>query len=99
VLRTGDNIIYHEIIGLKVKILSHVDPTLINTTGIVVDETMNTLQMLSDKRKRVIRVSKRGGIFLFTIPETGEEIVVDGMQIFGRPEDRLKRIKSVNIRR
>jgi RNase P/RNase MRP subunit p29 len=60
---------------------------------------MNTLQMLSDKRKRVIRVSKRGGIFLFTIPETGEEIVVDGMQIFGRPEDRLKRIKSVNIRR
>uniref|UniRef100_A0A7J3YU04 Ribonuclease P protein component 1 n=1 Tax=Ignisphaera aggregans TaxID=334771 RepID=A0A7J3YU04_9CREN len=98
-LRTKDNIIYHEIIGLRVKILSHLDPTLVGREGIVINETMNTLQILDTKHGKVIKVPKRGGIFLFTIPEANEELIIDGMQIFGRPEDRLKKIRFTNMRR
>jgi len=99
VLRTKDNIVYHEIIGLKVKILSHLDTSLVNREGIVIDESMNTLRILESKSGKVIRVLKKGGVFLFIIPETGEEVVVDGMQIYGRPEDRLKKIRSTSVGR
>jgi ribonuclease P protein subunit POP4 len=99
VLRTKDNIVYHEIIGLKVKILSHLDISLVSREGTVIDESMNTLRIFEAKNRKVIRVLKKGGVFLFTIPETGEEVVMDGMQISGRPEDRLKKIRSTSVRR
>jgi len=37
------NIYFHELIGLKIKILQYTDPNLIGVEGIVVDETLKTL--------------------------------------------------------
>ena len=93
-IRTRDNIIYHELIGLEVKIISHLDPSLTNRRGIVVDEGMNVLKILDYEKNKVITVPKKGGIFMFTIPETQEVVYISGTQIIGRPEDRLKRIKN-----
>ncbi|MDK6027951.1 ribonuclease P protein subunit [Ignisphaera sp. 4213-co] len=92
-LRTGSNLVYHELIGLYVEVVSHLDPTLKGLSGIVVDETMNTLRIADYNRKKIVTVMKKGGLFIFTIPETGEKVFVDGNKIFGRPEDRLKKFE------
>ncbi|MCI4435458.1 MAG: ribonuclease P protein subunit [Ignisphaera sp.] len=97
--RTKDNILFHELIGLKVKIVSHLDPTLVNREGIVVDETMYMLKIFDNQRKKVIMVPKHGGIFSFVLPESGEEVIINGAQIIGRPEDRLKKIKFIKFRK
>ncbi|MEM1644293.1 MAG: ribonuclease P protein subunit [Ignisphaera sp.] len=90
-LLTKKFILYHELIGLKVRILSHSDPTLIGKSGIVIDETLNTLVILDGSKNRKIRVSKYYGVFEFELPSK-ERVIVDGVLLHGRPEDRLKRM-------
>lgn len=87
-----DAVIFHELIGLKIKVLAHSDPTLVNRAGLVVDETMNTLVLLDESTRRRIVVPKLYGIFELKLP-SNEYIIVDGTLIHGRPEDRLKRMQ------
>ncbi|MEM1693117.1 MAG: ribonuclease P protein subunit, partial [Ignisphaera sp.] len=42
---TLKNIIYHELIGLNILVLSHSDKSLIGRKGTIVDETMYTLKI------------------------------------------------------
>jgi len=93
--RNRHNILFHELIGLDVTILSHSDPHLIGVSGRIVDETMNTLRILLNNG-RILTVFKRYGLFEITLPGN-TKVVIDGSQIFGRPEDRLKRLKSSKI--
>lgn len=90
--RTDKNIVYHELIGLQVEVMSHLNPSLIGVKGVVVDETMNTLRIADVNRRKIVTVMKSGGIFAFTIPESGTKVYIDGSQIVGRPEDRLKKL-------
>ncbi|NPA97337.1 MAG: ribonuclease P protein subunit [Crenarchaeota archaeon] len=86
------NLKYHELIGLKVRIVSHSDPTLVGLEGIIVDETRSTLLIdCGGRRKRVLKLY---GIFEFTLPN-GKRVSLDGSEILGRPEDRLKRVKDL----
>jgi len=87
---TPRNIVFHELIGLKVKVLSHSDPTVVGLEGIVIDETRNTLVIRSRNGDK--RVFKHCGVFRFFLPNN-VVVDVDGTLIVGRPEDRLKRIK------
>jgi len=84
------NLIYHELIGLRVIIKDHTDPTLKGISGKVVDETKNTLRIATDDGREVT-VLKHGGRFIFKLPKT-LDVEVLGDMIIGRPEDRLKRI-------
>jgi len=86
------NLRYHELIGLKVRILAHSDPTLVGIEGVVVDETRNTLVIESSGRRK--RVLKLYGVFEFELPN-GRRVWLDGSEILGRPEDRLKRVKEL----
>jgi len=90
------NIYFHELIGLKVKIVQYSDPALVGLEGIVVDETLKTLLLEKSHGKRV-RVFKANGVFEFTLP-SGEKVVINGTDISGRPWDRLKRVLKVGIR-
>ena len=92
---TRRNIYFHELIGLEVEIIDHTDSTLRGIKGLVVDETRNTLRVLtiSDKEKVV---PKHGGKFLFKLPKT-ISVEVLGDLIIGRPEERLKKIKRWSI--
>ncbi len=83
------NIACHELIGLSVTIVEHPDRTLIGRRGLVIDETYKTL-VLEDGSRR-IRVLKEHGVFEFTLP-SGAKVLVRGIEILGRPEDRLKNI-------
>ncbi len=93
--RNEHNILFHELIGLDVTILSHSNPYFIGINGKIVDETMNTLKILLDNGK-ILTVLKRYGLFEITLPRN-RKAIIDGSQILGRPEDRLKRLKSVNL--
>ncbi len=88
---TRKNIFYHEIIGLKVRIIEHSDPSLVGVVGRIVDETQKTIviETLSGKRKRVL---KEHGVYEIRLPHREEKVIIRGFEILGRPEDRLKNI-------
>ncbi|MGC9148657.1 MAG: ribonuclease P component 1 family protein [Sulfolobales archaeon] len=90
--RRGSNLIYHELIGLEVRVISSTDPSVENLEGIVVDETSKTLKIYSSKDDKVRTVFKIGNVFKFRLTDTGEEIVVMGDLLLGRPGERAKRV-------
>ncbi len=84
------NIIFHELIGLRVRILEYPDSKLIGLSGKVLDETLKTF-LIETKDKRIVRVLKEHGLFEFMLPD-GEKVIIRGAKILARPEDRLKNI-------
>ena len=86
---TPQNLIRHELIGLKVRIVKSTDPTQKGISGIVMDETYNTLkvEMKNSEEKTVI---KENCIFVFTLPDK-TKVQVDGKLLISRPEDRIKK--------
>ncbi|MHA1792766.1 MAG: ribonuclease P protein component 1 [Promethearchaeota archaeon] len=84
------NIIYHELIGLKVKITSSPCDSLAGLAGMVIDETLNNL-IIKKQDGSVKQILKKGNIFMFTLPD-GEKIEVPGQYIIGRPWERLKHV-------
>ncbi len=61
------------------------DPTLVGRTGLVLDETKNTLVML--EKDSTIRIGKAG--ITFTLDNS--DVVVQGALVGQRPEDRTNR--------
>lgn len=86
-----DIIMYQDLIGLRIKVISHTDPSFVNIRGTVIDETMNILIIQVEHNHKRIRIPKLYGIFELELP-SGERILIDGTLIHGRPEDRLKRM-------
>ena len=86
---TPRNILYHELIGLKTRILSSPDPSLIGVEGTIVYETARTLTLdVGGARKKIL---KRATTFLISLPD-GRRVKVQGDLILGRPEERVKRM-------
>lgn len=85
---TAFNLVRHELISLKVKVVKSTDPTQKNISGSVVDETYNTLTIEAKGREK--KVVKSNCVFVFTLP-SGTKVEVDGKVIVGRPEDRIKK--------
>lgn len=81
----------HELIGKKVEVTQAENPCLVGIKGKVIDETMNTLTLECEgKKKRLIKSQIK---FKMKI---GEKILeMDGKIIVGRPEDRIKRVRRV----
>ncbi len=90
------NIVIHELIGLGVVIVNHSDPSLIGLRGTIVDETLKTLLLETDRGKK--RVPKKGGIFCFRLPD-GRWTLVRGEEILFRPWERTKRGYKAFLRR
>jgi RNase P/RNase MRP subunit p29 len=76
-----------ELIGLRVRIAMHPDPTIAGCEGTVVDETMNTLSVGGDGKVRVVQ--KKGATFEFL--RDGQAVTLEGSTIAFRPEDRTKK--------
>ncbi len=84
---TNRNIVLHELIGLKVKILEASDKKQSGSEGIVVDETKHTL--LVKRGASVKRIIKKTAIFKFYAGN--KAFTVDGREIDFRPEERIER--------
>jgi ribonuclease P protein subunit POP4 len=85
---TPFNLIYHDLIGLNVRIAVSTDPTQIGILGNVVDETANTLTVSTTRGEKMI--PKRNSRFSFYLPQ---EVMVDGSEISFSPDERLKRLQ------
>ncbi|MEM0476407.1 MAG: ribonuclease P protein subunit [Candidatus Aenigmatarchaeota archaeon] len=88
-VRNEYNLVRHELIGLKVKILDSKNKSLKKIKGIVIDETYNTIIIEKKNKKRKI-VPKKSTIFLFEL-ENNKKVKVLGDVLIGRPEDRIKK--------
>lgn len=93
---TKKNIIYHELIGMPVKIHDSRSKPMIGLEGTVVDETMSTL-VIENKEGQAKRLLKSHHDFLFKL-KNGKILLVPGKLIVGRPWDRLKNMKKRSIR-
>lgn len=84
------NILYNELIGLKVNVVSSTDKSLVGISGTVVDETANMLVVSPDSKPARKMITKRISRFSFYLPE---QVVVEGSDIAYNPEERLKRVQ------
>ncbi len=91
---TTENIVRHELIGLKVKVDKCTDKTLEKLVGNVIDESYNMLKIEGKKRGQKTTkertVTKQNCVFIFTLPNT-VKVEVEGSLLVGRPEDRIKK--------
>ncbi len=85
---TAKNIVRHELIGLRVKIVDSKNKSNVGEEGIVVDETRNTI--IIEKNEKQKTFIKDQCVFSFELP-SGEKVRVDGNLLVGRPEDRIKK--------
>lgn len=97
---TAQNVVRHELCGLRVKVEKSTDKSLEKLRGKVIDESYNILKIEGIKRRggkkrgekkpKVKSIPKRNSIFIFTLPN-GVKVEVDGRLLVGRPEDRIKK--------
>ena len=85
---TPSNIARHELIGLKVRVVSAADPTHAKVSGKVVFETNRMLQIETSRKEK--SVPKEDSVFVFTLPDS-TKVEVDGNLLLGRPEERIKK--------
>ena len=84
---TAENITRHELIGLEARISGGTNKSQNKIKGIVKDETRNTLTL---NQKGVDKVITKGeASFIFNLGRTLVE--VEGKNLIGRPEDRVKK--------
>ena len=84
---TKSNVLRHEWIGLRARIVQSTDPSLRGREGVIVDETKRTIVLEEGGRKIV--VPKEISVFRLVLPN-GEEVEIDGRKIVMRPEERIK---------
>ncbi len=80
-------VLAHEWIGLEVEVVESPNPCEIGIRGVVVDETMNTLRIKTEKGLKT--VAKKGRTF--RVKFAGKVLRVKGDLIAFRPEDRIKK--------
>jgi len=84
---TPHNILRHELIGLQVRVLDALNPSVNGIQGKVVDETRNTLSI--GKTRESVMIPKEIATFRFHLP-SGILVDVDGSRLISKPENRLK---------
>ena len=89
-MRKPSNIGRHELIGLRMEVVSATDSSLVGTVGTITDETKNTLLVERDGKGEV-RVPKRGTVIRVQLDD--KDVELDCNKIMYRPEDRIKRVK------
>ncbi|WP_456329815.1 ribonuclease P component 1 [Archaeoglobus sp.] len=83
----GVEVIARDWIGLKVEVVESPNKSEVGIKGEVVDETQNTLKIMTEKGLKV--VAKRGRTF--RVWYKGKIMRIKGDLINFRPEDRIKR--------
>lgn len=81
------NIVLHELIGLKAEVVKSSDKFQKGIKGIVIDETKNTITILTKEGER--RISKKISRFKFIADKN--TFIVDGNEIAFRPYERIEK--------
>jgi RNase P/RNase MRP subunit p29 len=81
---------HEEYIGQSLEIIKSDNDSLKNKKGKIIDETKNLFIIEEGSSKKIIKILKKGNIFLINKKK------IDGNKIIKRPEDRIKLIKKYN---
>ena len=81
-------ILRHELIGLEVEVADSKNKNLVGIKGKITDETRNTLEVDNTKKLAKDQVTIK-------VKKGNQTFVIDGNQIVGRPEDRVKKIRKI----
>ncbi|MEE9323182.1 MAG: ribonuclease P protein component 1 [Candidatus Aenigmarchaeota archaeon] len=87
-MRTPENLVRHELIGLRVKIVESANKKNVGISGKVINETRDTFT-IEKKGGKEVKLVKEENVFVFDL--SGEKVRVDGKILIGRPEDRIKK--------
>lgn len=83
----NQNIVLNELIGLKARVLRSLDKKQRGVSGVVIDETKNTLLLETKEGRR--SVIKKTSVFRFYAGRKAFE--VDGREINFRPHERIEK--------
>jgi ribonuclease P protein subunit POP4 len=82
-------IISDELIGRTVTIIECTDPSWVNQTGLIIDETQQTFRIEIKKKQK--QIAKQTATFAFEYH--GKKTIVKGSRLVYRPEDRIKKTR------
>lgn len=86
-MRTPDNLVRHELIGLPVEIADSTNKQIVGLKGTVIDETRNTLVLETPAGEKT--VVKEQCTFVFQLDMA--RVRISGELLVARPEDRIKK--------
>lgn len=84
---TPENVLRHELIGLKCKVVSASNSHQNGIEGNIVDETRKTIVIETTNGLKII--PKEGSVLRLKIPHHTVEVL--GTNLVSKPEDRIKR--------
>lgn len=76
-----------EIIGLRAKVLESSDKGRVGISGVIIDETKNTITIENKGEKKILPKAE----IVIEVEDCGEKIVLDCRKMLFKPEDRIKR--------
>jgi len=85
-MSASKEIVRGELIGLSIEIVDAKNKSLIGIRGKIIDETKSMIVIKSNKIKKLIKSQIR-----MKIKMKDKMIEIDGKEIVGRPEDRIKK--------
>ena len=85
---TPKNVIRHELIGLKVRVIKAKNPANIGIAGKIINETYHTLVIESEDKEK--RVFKEHITIILQLPGK-TKVEVEGKLLVARPWDRIKK--------
>lgn len=85
---TPENLLSHELVGLRATILCASQPTLVGLSGTIIFETKNmiTIKVKSGSKRVSKLVARKIKLHL-----PGNVCFINGASLIGRPEDRVLR--------
>jgi ribonuclease P protein subunit POP4 len=82
---TSENIIAHELIGLRTEIIESTNPQIIGLNGTIINETKSMITINTINGTKMISKSNNSWKFLVE----NKEIILNGSKIAKRPYDRI----------
>jgi ribonuclease P protein subunit POP4 len=82
-------IISDELIGRTATIIECTDPSWMNLSGLIIDETKHTFLIEIEKKQK--RIAKQTATFAFEYHD--KKTIVKGTRLVNRPEERIKKIR------
>lgn len=86
---TQKNVVQHELIGLEVEVVAAKNRALEGIRGKIIDETRETIVVEEEGRLKRLMKSQ----ITIKTKIRGEEILINGKILVGRPEERIKKVK------
>jgi len=84
-----DSILRDELIGRTVTIIECTDPSWVNRSGLIIDETHHTFLIETCEKQK--RIAKQTATFAFDYH--GKQTIVKGTRLDYRPEVRIKKTR------